>query len=59
MSIYSDKLAYEQVVINRRYFDAPTSTSEEILARYLSAPLDDVMSENELTTKCFRSIETV
>ena len=52
MSIYSDKLAHVQVVINCRYSIAQLCTREDMLARYLGALcLYDVMSHNELTTK--------
>ena len=52
MSIYSDKLAQVQVVINCRYFFAPMCTREDVLAHDLGAPcIDDVMSYNLLTTK--------
>ena len=54
MSIYSDKLAHVQVVINCQYYVAHKCTWEDTLARYLGTPcLDDVMSHNGLTTKCF------
>ena len=55
MSIYSDKLAHVQVVINCRYYVAQICTCEDTLAQYLSAPyLDNVMSHNELTTPVFK-----
>ena len=45
MSIYSDKLAHIQVVINCRYSVAQMCTCEDMLAHILGAPcLDDVMS---------------
>ena len=51
MSIYSDKLAHIQVIINCQYSVAQMCTREDTLARYLGAPsLDDVMSHNDLTT---------
>ena len=51
MSIYSDKLAHVQVVINCRDRDVPMSTSQDVLAYILGAPfIDDVMSYNSLTT---------
>ena len=51
MSIYPDKLAHIQVVINCQYSNAQICTREDRLAHYLGAPyLDDVMSQNELTT---------
>ena len=51
MSIYSDKLAHVQVVINCRYSVAQMWTWEDMLAWYLGAPsLDAVMSHNGLIT---------
>ena len=51
MSIYSDKLAHVQVVINCRYSVAEMCTREETLAHYLCAPsIDDVMRHNRLIT---------
>ena len=51
MSIYSDKLAHIQVVINSRYFIAQMCTCEDTLAHNLGAPyIDDIMSYNSLTT---------
>ena len=51
VSIYSDKLAHVQVVLNCRARDAPMCTSEDGLAHILGAPfIDDVMSYNSLTT---------
>ena len=51
MSIYSDKLAHVQIVINCRERDAPMSTNEDALAHILGTPLiDAVMSYNSLTT---------
>ena len=46
MSIYLDKLAHVQVVINCRYSVALMCTCEDTLAHYL----DDVKSQNELKT---------
>ena len=52
MSIYSDKLAHVQVVINCRYSFAQLCACEDPLAHYLGARyLGDFMSQNELTTK--------
>ena len=52
MSIYSDKLAHTQVVINCPYSVAHLCTSEATLAHNLGALyFDDVMSYNSLTTK--------
>ena len=52
MSIYSDRLAHIQVVINCRARDAPMCISEDGLAYILGAPfIDDFMSYNSLTTK--------
>ena len=59
MSIYSDKLAHVQVVINCLYSVVKMCTYEDMLAHNLGAPyFDDVMSYNLLTTivkqlKCF------
>ena len=53
MSIYSDKLAHVQVVINCPYFVAPVCTREERLAHNLGAQyIEDIMSYNLLTTEC-------
>ena len=50
-SIYSDKLAHVQVVVNCRYSIAQTGTREDTLAHILGTQyFDDVMSHNELTT---------
>ena len=50
MSIYSDKLARVQVIINCQYFVAQMCTHEDKLAHDLGAPrLDDVMSYDSLT----------
>ena len=51
MSMYSDKLAHVQVVINCPYSVAQMCTREDVLAYILGAPsIDDVMSYNWLTT---------
>ena len=51
MTIYSDKLAHVQVVINSQNTDAPMCTCEDVLAYISGAPsIDDVMSYNLLTT---------
>ena len=51
MSIYWDKLAHVQVVINYPHSVAHLCTSEATLAHNLGALLfDDVMSYNSLTT---------
>ena len=51
MSIYSDKLAHKEVVINCQYSVAQMCTSEDMLAHYLGAPfIDDVMRYNTLIT---------
>ena len=51
MSIYSDKLAHVQVVINCRFSVAQMCTHEDTLAHILGAPyFDDVMSYDSLTT---------
>ena len=51
MSIYSDKLAHVQVVFDSQYSIAQMCICEDTLAHYLGTPyLDDVMSQNELTT---------
>ena len=58
MTIYLDKLAHIQVVINCQYSIAQRRTWEAILARYFKrAVLDDDMSQNELTTLCPRQIQ--
>ena len=52
MSIYSDKLAYEQVVINCRYSVAQMCTCEDTPAHYLGTLFnDDVMRHNTLITQ--------
>ena len=54
MSIYSDKLAHVQVVINCRYSVAQLCTREDTLAHNLGTLyFDDVMSYNLLTTLYF------
>ena len=51
MSIYSDKLAHIEVVINCQYFVAQMCTRKDTLAHNLGMPyIDDVMSCNSLTT---------
>ena len=53
MSIYYDKLAHVQVVINCRYSVAQLCTREDGLAYILGAQsIVDVMSYNLLTTFC-------
>ena len=50
MSIYSDKLAFEQVIINCPYFVAQMCTREDTLAHNLDARyFNDVMSYNSFT----------
>ena len=52
MSIYSDKLAHVQVVINCRYSLAQMCTREDTLAHNFEALyFDDVMSYKLLTTE--------
>ena len=52
MSIYSDKLAHIQVIINCQYSIAQMCTREDTLAHILGTPyIDDIMSYNSLTTK--------
>ena len=59
MSIYSDKLAQVQVVINCQYSVAQFCTGEDGLAYISGAPsIDDVMSYNSLTTIVCYSPET-
>ena len=54
MSIYLDKLAHAQAVINSQYFVAQMCTLEATLAHNLSAPfIDNVMSYNSFTTLIF------
>ena len=56
MSIYWDKLAHVQVVINCWYSVAQMCTREDMLAHILGAPyFDDVMSYNSLTTISLRN----
>ena len=51
MSIFSDKLAHVQVVINCQYFVAYLCTSEAMLTHNLGALYyNDIMSYNSLTT---------
>ena len=51
MSIYSDKLANVQVIINCPYFVAQMCIHEDMLAHNLGAPyIDDVMNCNLLPT---------
>ena len=53
MSIYSDKSAHVQVVINCCYLIAQLCTREDGFAYILGAPsIDDIMSYNSLTTFC-------
>ena len=54
-SIYSDKLAHVQVVINCQYSVAQLCTREDTLAHILGALyFDVVMSYNSLTTNTMR-----
>ena len=49
MSIYSDKLAHVQVIIDCRYSIAQMCTPEDMLARYLGVPfIDDVIRHNTI-----------
>ena len=50
MSIYSDKLAHVQVIIINCQYSIVQSASEK------RTVLDDVMSQNELTTDSLKSI---
>ena len=51
MSIYLDKLAHIQVIINCPYSVAQLCTREDALAYILGAPsIDDAMSYNSITT---------
>ena len=60
MSIYSDKVAYVQVVINCRYSVAQMYTSEDMLAHNLGALyFDDVMSYNSHIMSYNRSQQCV
>ena len=53
MSIYYDKLAHIQVVINCWYSVAQMCTREDMLAQYLGEPyLDDVISHKRAYTSC-------
>ena len=59
MSIYSDKLAHIQVVINHQYSVAQMCTREDMLAHNLGAPyFDDVMSCFRIT-KCVFALHRV
>ena len=53
ISIYLDKLAHVQVVVNCRSFIAQMCTPENMLAHNLGALYVDVMSYNSLTTYYF------
>ena len=54
MSIYLDKLAHVQVIINCQYSIAQMCTHEDTLPQNLGAPyFDDVKSYNSLTTLLF------
>ena len=54
MSIYSDKLAHVQVVINCRYSVVQMCTWDGIHSPlFMCAVLVDVMSQNEVTTLVF------
>ena len=60
MSIYSDKLAHVQVVINCRDRDAPMFTSEDALAFILGVLfIDDVMLTTSFYSLAPRSIAKV
>ena len=51
ISIYSDKLAHIQVVINCGYSVAQMCTRKDTLAHYLGAPyIGNVMRQNTLIT---------
>ena len=51
MSIYSNKLAHVQVIINYQYSVSHMCTREDTLAHILGAPfVDDFMIYNLLTT---------
>ena len=57
MSIYSDKLAHVQVVINWPYFIVQMCTRQDMLTYNLGMRyIDDVMSCNSLTTVGFYKI---
>ena len=58
MSIYLDKLAHVQGIINCRYSAVQMCTSEDMLAYISGAPsIDDVMSYNLLTTQLNQVID--
>ena len=58
MSIYSDKLAHIQVVINCKYSVAQLYTREDTLFHYLGPPfIDDVMIYNTLITYALNMTE--
>ena len=58
MSIYSDKLAHIQLVINCRYSVAHLRSSEATLSHNLGAlHFDDVMSYKSLTTAIVLTIQ--
>ena len=51
MSIFSEKLAHVQVIINCQHYVTQMSTREDTLAQCLGmSSMDDDMSHNELTT---------
>ena len=53
MSIYLDKFAHAQVVINCRYSVAQMRAWEDIQAcLFTHSVLNDIMSQSELTTQC-------
>ena len=57
MSIYLDKLAHVQVVINCWFSVAQLCTREDMLAHILGALyIDDVMSYDSLTTENIKHI---
>ena len=54
MSIYSEKLAQVQVLINCRYLIAPSEPMKmPPLINVGALYIDDIMSYNSLTTVCF------
>ena len=58
MSIYSDKLAHLQVVINCLYSIAQMCTWEDTHAHlFMCNILDYIMSQNELTTDSFTYLD--
>ena len=60
MSIYSDKLAHVLVVINCRYSVAQMCIRKDTQAcLFTRAVLDDVMSQDELTTFPFKKTSPV